>query len=244
MGYRVVICVALAVLAPPLPPAFAEGDVQRGARLFQACAVCHSTKPGEHLTGPSLASVWESKAGTTNGFQRYSEAIKRSGVVWISSTLEKWLTDPAAFLPGTSMMFPGIPNARDRRDVIACLRAVSAGKAPDTSDNAGGMAGGMGGMMHGSGGRTDLRKAPPEGRVTSLTHCGDTYEVTTADDKVEKVWEFNLRLKTDSSKQGPQEGQPVIVGSGMRGDRASVVLSKPGEISAFIRSECSSDLKK
>jgi cytochrome c len=55
---------------------------------------------------------------------------------------------------------------------------------------------------------------------------------------VEKVWEFNLRLKTDSSEQGPPEGKPAIIGAGMRGDRASVVFSKPSEISSFIGAEC------
>jgi cytochrome c len=95
----------------------------------------------------------------------------------------------------------------------------------------------MGNMM-GGGRKADLRNPPPEGHVTSLTHCGDTYTVTTADGKVEKVWEFNLRLKTDASEQGPREGKPVIVGAGMRGDRASVVFSKPSEISSFIGAEC------
>jgi cytochrome c len=104
----------------------------------------------------------------------------------------------------------------------------------------GGMMGGgmMGGGMMSGGRKADLRNAPTEGRVTSLTHCKDTYTVTTADGRVEKVWEFNLRLKTDSSEAGPPEGKPVIVGAGMRGDRASVVFAKPSEISGFIGAEC------
>jgi cytochrome c len=52
------------------------------------------------------------------------------------------------------------------------------------------------------------------------------------------VWEFNLRLKTDSSNDGPQAGKPVIVGTGMQGDRAAVVFAAPEEISAFIKSAC------
>ena len=62
--------------------------------------------------------------------------------------------------------------------------------------------------------------------------------MSTADGKTEKVWEFNLRLKTDSSDQGPLEGKPVVIGAGMRGDRSSVVFAKPSEISAFIGAEC------
>ena len=45
-------------------PAVAAGDAKRGAQLFQQCMACHSTEPGEHLTGPSLAHVWSRKAGT------------------------------------------------------------------------------------------------------------------------------------------------------------------------------------
>ena len=86
--------------------------------------------------------------------------------------------------------------------------------------------------------RIDLKKAPPAGQVTRLTHCRDTYTVTTADGRVEKVWEFNLRLKTDSSKLGPPSGKPVVVGSGMQGDRVSVVFASPKEISSFITESC------
>lgn len=231
---RVAACLALAAVALPLRFARAEGDSAHGAQVFQVCAACHSTRPGENLTGPSLAGVWGREAGTAPGFQRYSDAMKRSGITWNASTLDKWLTNPDAFIHGTVMMFPGLRDRRDREDVIAYLHAVSVGKAPATA----GGRGMMGGGMMGGGRKADLRHAPAEGRVTSLTHCGDTYTVTTADGKVENVWEFNLRLKTDSSEQGPPEGKPVIVGAGMRGDRASVVFAKPSEISSFIGAEC------
>ena len=118
-------CLALALMGTCAASASAEGDVERGAHIFRICAACHSTKPAEHLTGPSLANVWGRKAGTAEGFQRYSEAMKRSGVTWHASTLRKWLTDPEIFIHGTSMSFPGLRNERDRDDVIAYLHAVS-----------------------------------------------------------------------------------------------------------------------
>jgi cytochrome c len=86
--------------------------------------------------------------------------------------------------------------------------------------------------------REDLKKAPREGQVTALEHCRDTYTVKTADGKTNKVWEFNLRLKTDSSAFGPRPGKPVIVGAGMQGDRASVVFATPAEISTIIKDLC------
>ena len=81
-------------------------------------------------------------------------------------------------------------------------------------------------------------EAPKEGAVISITHCGDTYTVKTADGKVNRAWEFNLRFKTDSSALGPLVGKPVIVGAGMQGDRASVVFAAPNEIGSFIKESC------
>jgi len=210
---------------------WAAGDAVRGAAMFQACAACHSTQAGAHLTGPSLADIWGHKAGTVQGFSRYSEAMKRANVVWSEETLDKWLGSPDAFVPDTSMTFPGLHEIAARQDVIAYLRAVSEGKAPAAAAKRGG------GMM-GQPSRENLGKAPPQGQVTALSHCGDSYAVKTADGKVNKVWEYNLRLKTDSSPLGPQRGKPVIVGAGMQGDRASVVFATPGEISTFIKESC------
>jgi len=204
----------------------AAGDAARGVKVFQACVACHSVQPGEHMTGPSLAHTWNRKAGTVEDFLRYSDAMTKSGMVWNDATLDKWLANPQRFLPGTSMTFAGIQEARDRQDVIAYLQSVSEGKAP---------AGTRRGAMSG---KPDLKKAPAEGQVTSIEHCRDTYTVKTADGKVNKVWEFNLRFKTDSGKDGPAPGKPVIVGAGMQGDRASVVFASPAEISGFIKQSC------
>lgn len=208
----------------------AAGDPKRGAQVFQACVACHSAQPGEHLTGPSLAHIWNRKAGTVEGFPRYSDALKHANVVWTESTLDKWLANPEQFVTGNNMTFPGLRESQDRQHVIAYLRAVSEGKAPSAETRRGG--------MMGQSRKVDLKKAPPAGQVVSLSNCGDTYTVKTADGKTTKVWEFNLRFKTDSSKDGPLPGKPVIVGAGMQGDRASVVFATPGEISGFIKQSC------
>ena len=199
----------------------------------QACAACHSTKPGEQMTGPSLANVWQKKAGTVKGFARYSEAMKHSDLLWTGATLDQWLGNPEELIPDTSMTFPGLRDGRARQDVIAYLKAISEGKVPPTAQRRGGM------MINMQPAKEDLKKAPPSGQVTAISHCGETYTVKTADGKINKVWEFNLRFKTDSSELGPRPGKPVIVGSGMQGDRASVVFASPSEISPFIRPECS-----
>ena len=211
---------------------WAAGDPVRGATIFQACAACHSTTPGEHMTGPSLAKIWQRKAGRVEDFSRYTEAMKHVDVVWTEATLDRWLSNPDKLIPGTSMTFAGLRESKDRQDVIAYLKAVSEGNARPRAQQGGGM------MMNMQPVKQDLKKAPPQGQVTAISHCRDTFTVKTADGKVNKVWEFNLRFKTDSSELGPRKGKPVMVGAGMQGDRTSVVFATPSEISAFIRSEC------
>ena len=210
--------------------AAAAGNPARGANAFRACMVCHSVKPGEHMTGPSLADVWERQAGTAEGFSRYSAALKGADLSWNERNLDKWLANPQKFIPGNSMAFQGIGNEQVRADIIVYLKAVSENKAPTAAQG--------GDRMGMQGARPNLKAAPPEGQVTAISYCGDAYTVRTADEKTEKVWEFNLRFKTDSSQNGPLPGKPVIIGAGMRGDRASVVFATPGEISSFIRKDC------
>ncbi len=210
----------------------AAGDAARGATLFQACMVCHSIKAGEHMTGPSLANIWQHKAGTVSGFHRYSNAMQSAKLVWSDDTLDRWLRDPNALIPGTSMTFQGLSDGKDRRDVIAYLKAVAEGKPPPAAQRGGGM------MMSMQPSKVNLKNAPVAGQVTAISHCGDAYTVKTADGKVEKVWEFNLRFKTDTSELGPRSGKPVIVGAGMQGDRAAIVFAAPAEISGFIKESC------
>ena len=225
---KICCCVFLLGSLPAL--ALAAGDAKRGSQIFGQCAACHSAAPGEHLTGPSLAKVWNRKAASAEGFSRYSEALKHVDLVWSEATLDRWLANPEELAPGTSMTFPGIKEAKDRKDLIAYLRALSEGKAPSPEPSRGGM------MMQSR--KTDLKRAPPSAQVVSIGYCGDTYTVKTADGQTNKVWEFNLRFKTDSSKYGPLPGKPVIVGAGMQGDRASVVFASPRDISELVKPVC------
>jgi cytochrome c len=217
------------LLPAPGSIAVAAGDPVRGARAFQACASCHSVKSDEHMTGPSLANIWNRRAGTVEGFLRYSDAMKRSNIVWTENTLDEWLRDPQHLIPETSMSFPGLRKIEDREDVIAYLKAVSEGKAPAAEQQRGGMMGGT---------KIDLKKAPSQALVASISYCRNTYIVQTVAGTTHKFWEFNLRFKTDSGNYGPHAGKPVIVGAGMQGDRALVVFAAPGEISGFIKQAC------
>jgi cytochrome c len=212
------------------------GDLSRGARVFQQCVACHSIEAGRNMTGPSLAHVWNRKAGTAEAFGRYSDALRASNIIWTQESLQRWLANPQAMVPGTSMTFAGIRDAKARDDVIAYLKAASEGKAP--AGGGGTVGGGMMGGMMGSAEPADLRKAAADSQVASIHHCRDTYTVRTRDGKVHKIWEYNLRLKTDSSDHGPNLGAPVIVDSGMRGDRFSIVFASPAEVSRQIQESC------
>ncbi|MFC7513399.1 c-type cytochrome [Herbaspirillum sp. GCM10030257] len=111
--------------------AHAAGDPERGARDFRPCMACHSVKPGEHSIGPSLATMWNRKAGTVEGFLSYSSGLREANIEWNQENLDKWLSAPQKFIPGTSMNFKGITDAQERADIIAYLKAVFENTAPD-----------------------------------------------------------------------------------------------------------------
>jgi len=231
------IFVALALILAGITGAAsanAAGDVDAGARAFRACAACHSLEPGRHMTGPSLARLWGRKAGAAEGFVRYSPALKSAEVVWNEKTLDAWLADPKAFVPGNTMTFPGIKDAKARADLIALLKSAGA-ESPAGRTAQGGTTGG--GTGRGSQVQ-NLKTLTPANQVTAIRYCGDTYRVTTATGEWPPFWEFNLRFKTDSSETGPVKGRPVIMRAGMMGDRASVIFADPAEISAFIERKC------
>jgi cytochrome c len=159
--------------------------------------------------------------------------------VWDAQTLDAWVKDPGQLIPHNRMTFPGVADPRVRRDLVAYLKAASSGSAPQVTQQDGGMGGGMGGMMSGMGRQApDLKKPAPSEQVKTITYCRDTYHVWTADGEQRDFWERNLRLKTDSSDQGPPEGSPALVPAGMMGDRADIIFAKPEEMSGLIKRDC------
>jgi cytochrome c len=186
------------------------------------------------MTGPSLSGVWDRKAGTVASFSRYSPALKSSGVTWGDQTLDAWVRDPRAFIPGNHMVFAGIADDQARADLLAFLKQAT---QPGADAARGGTQDGMG-MGMGGGDVPNLKTLSPSSHVTAITYCPDTYHVTTADGQTTDFWERNLRFKTDTSADGPQPGAPAIVGAGMVGDRASVIFAAPEEFGQFIKRTC------
>jgi cytochrome c len=77
------------------------------------------------FTGPSLAEVWNRKSGSLASFARYSPALKSAGIIWNDDTLGEWIKDPQHFIPGNTMTFAGMKDARQRADLLAFLKEAS-----------------------------------------------------------------------------------------------------------------------
>ena len=108
-----------------LPAPYNTGDVDTGHAKFALCMACHTAVAGApNMTGPNLHDIFGRKAGTAPGFS-YSDAVKAAGWTWDAEQLDTWLSGPAKALPGTKMTFAGLPNPKDRIDLIAYLKVVS-----------------------------------------------------------------------------------------------------------------------
>ena len=102
----------------------ADSDAARGEVRFQECAACHKLDAGSNGVGPSLHGIFERKAAELTDF-RYSPALKRSGITWSAQTLEAYLTDPQALVPGNRMPYAGMADPQGRADLIAYLVKAS-----------------------------------------------------------------------------------------------------------------------
>ena len=110
--------------------ALATADPKAGEADVGICKVCHAfNKGGGALIGPDLYGVVGRKIALVEGFN-YTPALKAHEGDWTFEKLDAWLTNPAAFAPGTSMAFPGIPDTKKRADVIAYLNANSDSPLP------------------------------------------------------------------------------------------------------------------
>jgi len=106
-------------------PALAAGDVAAGEKVFKKCKACHVVDAEKHKTGPHLVNIMGRAAGSADGFKKYSDAMKSSGIVWNEETLDGYLEKPKAYVKGTRMAFAGLRKEEDRANVIAYLKSYS-----------------------------------------------------------------------------------------------------------------------
>jgi len=114
---------SVSILAAMAASTVMAADVEAGKTEFKKCALCHTTEPGKNKIGPSLFGVVGRKSAILENFN-YSEAMKKFDHTWDEATLDEYLTDPRATVPGTKMIFPGIKEKTERDDVIAYLETL------------------------------------------------------------------------------------------------------------------------
>ncbi len=98
-------------------------DVAAGEKSFNKCKACHSIVAGKNGVGPSLFGVYGRKVGEAANY-KYSDAHLASGLVWNDENLDKYITDPKGTIPGNKMVFAGIKDAEERKNLIAYLATL------------------------------------------------------------------------------------------------------------------------
>ena len=101
-----------------LAAAFTVGDATSGEAVYSRCAACHSLETNR--TGPKHCDLVGRRAGSIAGYE-YSAAMKRSKLIWNEATLDRFIADPLKTVPGTTMTYAGVPDAKERADLIAYL---------------------------------------------------------------------------------------------------------------------------
>ncbi len=120
---KLVILVSLALIASA-GLAKADGDASKGEQTAKQCAACHSFTDTSNRVGPSLLGVVGRKPATAEGYA-YSDAFKKyaaTAAAWDDATLDAYLKDPKAIIPGTKMTFAGVKDDAARADLIAFLK--------------------------------------------------------------------------------------------------------------------------
>jgi cytochrome c len=118
----------------PIATLLASASADRGANVARQCEACHNFKEGAGAKiGPDLYNVVDRQVASVTGFN-YSAALKSKGGKWDFDALNKWLTKPSAYAPGTAMTFSGISNEKQRADVIAYLDSLSPNPVPLPKD--------------------------------------------------------------------------------------------------------------
>jgi cytochrome c len=107
-------------------------DIEHGKATFQTmCGVCHSVQQtGGPVEGPNLLGLVGREAASLPDFTKYSDALRGSGIHWTVETLDKFLVNPMAMVPGTFMPML-IPDDKTRADVVAYLATLKPQEATE-----------------------------------------------------------------------------------------------------------------
>jgi cytochrome c len=113
-----------AVVAPfAMAGSCAAADIEAGKTTFKKCLLCHTAEAGKNKVGPSLFGIVGRKSASLKNYD-YSDAMKNFNHTWDPQTLNVYLTDPRAMVPGVKMIFPGIKDETERANLIAYLETL------------------------------------------------------------------------------------------------------------------------
>jgi cytochrome c len=115
----------------PIAKLLATADAAAGAKVFGACAGCHTVNDGgENKKGPNLWDVVERGIASHAGFG-YSEAAKGlAAEKWTYENLNTFLKNPKGYMKGTAMTYGGLKNDEKRANLIAYLASLSGSPKP------------------------------------------------------------------------------------------------------------------
>jgi cytochrome c len=114
----------------PIEKLLQTASVEKGAAAAKKCAACHTfEKDGPNRVGPNLFGIVERERASHPGFN-YSAAMKGKAGKWTYDDLNKFITNPKGFVPGTAMGFAGIQKDSERADVIDYLHTLSDSPVP------------------------------------------------------------------------------------------------------------------
>ncbi len=117
-----VLAVAVGTAQAAARDAAVRGDAKAGEAIYARCLACHAL--AYDRTGPRHCGLFGRHAGSVNGFA-YSEAMKRSKIVWGGRTLDRFLANPLQAVPGTAMGYAGVTDRKERADLIAYLELAN-----------------------------------------------------------------------------------------------------------------------
>jgi cytochrome c len=118
---RFLAIATLLAAAAAATPAMAQ-DAAAGEKVFATCKICHQIgENARNSVGPQLNGVIGRKAGTVPGYA-YSPANRDSGLTWDEATFTSYIQAPQAKVPGTKMVFPGVKDPQQIKDLIAFLK--------------------------------------------------------------------------------------------------------------------------
>lgn len=122
---EMVLSLALLTGLAAIQPAFADGDADKGKKVFAKCMACHTLEEPKNRVGPHLVNIIGRKTASVEDF-KYSPAMTKAGedgMVWDEATITDYVAAPKKFMPGNKMAFVGLKKPEDISNLIAYLHS-------------------------------------------------------------------------------------------------------------------------